>query len=224
MGNYLANIFAASPVRPIQEHMEQCYRASDELVDFFRHTIAGDWDAARASRQRIVDLEHTADGLKKQLRGQIPKRLFMPVPREDLLDLIWVQDQIPNRARDISGLVIGREITLPEVIQDSFLAFVARNADAAKMARKTINELDELYETGFQGAEVQLVETLINELDQIEDDTDEMQASIRKQLFDIEQQLPPIEVMFLYRIIELTGDIGDMAERVGRRLELMLAR
>jgi len=224
MGNYLANIFAASPVRPIQEHMEQCYRASDELVDFFRHTIAGDWDAARVSRQRIVDLEHAADGLKKQLRGQIPKRLFMPVPREDLLDLIWVQDQIPNRARDISGLVIGREITLPEVIQDSFLAFVARNADAAKMARKTINELDELYETGFQGAEVQLVETLINELDQIEDDTDDMQASIRKQLFDIEQQLPPIEVMFLYRIIELTGDIGDMAERVGRRLELMLAR
>jgi len=43
-------------------------------------------------------------------------------------------------------------------------------------------------------------------------------------LFDIEKQLPPIDVMFLYRIIELTGDIGDMAERVGRRLELMLAR
>jgi len=180
MGNYLANIFAASPVRPIQEHMEQCYLAADELVTFFRSTISGDWTEARASRQRIVDLEHHADELKKQLRGQIPKRLFMSVPREDLLDLIWVQDQISNRARDISGLVIGREISLPEVIQHSFLAFVSRNADAAKMARKTINELDELYETSFQGAEVKLVETLIDELDQIEDDTDEMQAAIRK--------------------------------------------
>jgi uncharacterized protein Yka (UPF0111/DUF47 family) len=29
--------------------------------------------------------------------------------------------------------------------------------------------------------------------------------------------------MFLYRIIELTGDIGDMAERIGRRLELLLS-
>ena len=224
MGNYLANIFAASPAKPIQEHMEQCYKAADELVTFFRHVIAGDWDAAQVSRERIIELEHNADNLKKQLRAQVPKRLFMPVPREDLLNLIWVQDQIPNTARDISGLVIGRKVVLPEVIQEPFLAFVLRNSDAAKMARKTIRELDELYETSFQGAEAKLVSALINELDQIEDDTDEMQVNIRNMLFAIEKDLPPVDVMFMYRIIELTGDIGDMAERVGRRLELMLSR
>jgi uncharacterized protein Yka (UPF0111/DUF47 family) len=29
--------------------------------------------------------------------------------------------------------------------------------------------------------------------------------------------------MFLYQVIELTGEIADMAERVGRRLELLLS-
>jgi uncharacterized protein Yka (UPF0111/DUF47 family) len=29
--------------------------------------------------------------------------------------------------------------------------------------------------------------------------------------------------MFLYRIVELIGDIADMAERIGRRLELLLS-
>ena len=29
--------------------------------------------------------------------------------------------------------------------------------------------------------------------------------------------------MFLYRVIELVGEIGDMSERIGRRLELLLA-
>jgi predicted phosphate transport protein (TIGR00153 family) len=111
---------------------------------------------------------------------------------------------------------------LPEPIQQSFLAFVSRNVDAAKQARKSIRELDELYETGFRGAEVKLVESLIQELDQIEDDTDQMQVEIRAQLFGIEKDLPPVDVMFLYRIIELTGDIGDMAERIGRRLEVLL--
>ena len=51
---------------------------------------------------------------------------------------------------------------------------------------------------------------------------DAMQVEIRAKLFAIEKELPPVDVMFLYRVIELTGDIGDMAERIGRRLELLL--
>jgi uncharacterized protein Yka (UPF0111/DUF47 family) len=39
----------------------------------------------------------------------------------------------------------------------------------------------------------------------------------------MEEDLPPIDVMFLYRVIEVMGDIGDMAERIGRRLEVMMA-
>jgi predicted phosphate transport protein (TIGR00153 family) len=222
MGNYISKIFGASPVGPIQEHMNACYQCAKELNTFFGHVVANDWKGAEESRATIVALENEADDFKKLLRGQLPKSLFMPVPREDLLELLLVQDRIANRARDVSGLVFGRHMQLPEPIQESFLAFVARNVDAAKQARKSIRELDELYETGFRGAEVALVETLIEELDQIEDDTDAMQVEIRAQLYAIEKELPPVDVIFLYRIIELTGDIGDMAERIGRRLELLL--
>jgi uncharacterized protein Yka (UPF0111/DUF47 family) len=35
--------------------------------------------------------------------------------------------------------------------------------------------------------------------------------------------MEPVHVIFLYRVIELTGEIADMAERVGRRLELLLS-
>ena len=223
MGNYITKIFGASPVGPIQDHMDTCYQCAKELISFFEHVVNADWDRVSASRARIVELEHEADDLKKQLRAQLPKSLFMPVPRQDLLELLLVQDRIANRARDVSGLVFGRQMMIPETIQRDFLAFVSRNVDAAKKARRSIRELDELYETGFRGAEAELVESLVDELDQIEDDTDVMQARIRTELFDIEKDLPPVDVMFLYRVIELTGDIGDMAERIGRRLEVLLS-
>jgi len=223
MGNYITKIFGASPVGPIQDHMDTCYQCAKELISFFEHVVNADWDRVSASRARIVELEHEADDLKKQLRAQLPKSLFMPVPRQDLLELLLVQDRIANRARDVSGLVFGRQMTIPETIQRDFLAYVARNVDAAKKARKSIRELDELYETGFRGAEAELVESLVAELDQIEDDTDVMQARIRAELFNIEKDLPPVDVVFLYRVIELTGDIGDMAERIGRRLEVLLS-
>jgi hypothetical protein len=51
-----------------------------------------------------------------------------------------------------------------------------------------------------------------------------LQIQVRRQLFAIELELNPIDVMFLYKIIEWVGDLADLAERVGSRLELMLAR
>ena len=147
----------------------------------------------------------------------------MPVPRQDLLELLLVQDNMANKAKDISGIVMGRKIQVPASIADEFLIFVSRNIDAAKQARKSVRELDELFTTGFRGAEASMVESLIEELDRIETETDNQQATLRASLFDIEDSLDPITVIFLYQIIELTGEIADMAERIGRRLELLLS-
>tara|TARA_B110000914_G_scaffold179070_1_gene161022 strand:- start:231 stop:905 length:675 start_codon:yes stop_codon:yes gene_type:complete len=222
VGSYISKIFGASPVAPIQDHMEICYKAAKELVRFFEYVNSDDWEKVRESREKIVRLENEADEAKKQIRMQLSQALFMPVARADLLDLVLVQDKIPNLARDVSGLVIGRQLAIPDVLQEQFLAFVSRNVDAAKGARKTIRELDELYETGFRGTEVDLVRRLIGELDQIENETDVLQAKLRQILFGIEKDLSPIDVMFLYKVIESIGDIGDMAERIGRRLELLM--
>lgn len=223
MGNYVSKIFGASPVAPLQDHMDKCYQAAKELNDFFVAVSHKDWSAAQKHRDAIVVLENEADDFKAQIRAQLPKSLFMPVAREDLLGLVLVQDKIANRARDISGLVNGRKMEIPDSMQKSFMEFVSRNIDAAKKARKTIRELDELYETGFRGAEVDLVTSFVAELDQIENDTDDLQALVRDQLFVQEADLPPVNVMFLYRVIELIGEIGDMAERIGRRLELIIS-
>jgi len=174
-------------------------------------------------RGRIEALEQEADDLKKEIRLNLPKSLFMPVPREDLLELLLVQDKIANRSRDVSGIVLGRRMEIPESIAEQFVDFVDRNIDATKQARKSVRELDELFTAGFRGAEVSLVEGLIEELDRIETDTDAKQAELRAALFEIEDTLKPVDAVFMYQVIELTGEIADMAERVGRRLELLLS-
>ncbi len=223
MANYITKIFGESPVAPMQDHMEVCFKATRVLVSFFENTIKHDWEKAGELRDRIVELEQEADELKKQIRAQLPKSMFMPVPREDLLNLLWAQDQVANIARDVSGIVLGRKMFIPSELSVCFMEFVQRNCDAAKKARKSVRELDELYTTGFRGAEASFVEKLVGELDVIENETDEMQAQVRTNLFALEKDLSPVDVIFLYQVIELIGEIGDMAERIGRRLELLLS-
>ena len=57
-----------------------------------------------------------------------------------------------------------------------------------------------------------------------EQHTDILEREIRSQLFAVEAQLPPVDVMFLYKIIDQIGELADNAERVGGRLQLLLAR
>jgi len=219
----LANIFGTSPVMPLEKHVGVAYKCTRQLTPFFEAVIKGDWDTATSIRNEIENLEHQADDLKKEIRLHLPKSLFMPVPREDLLELLLVQDKMANRTKDVSGVVMGRKMEIPPQIADEFLTLVERSVDASKQARKSVRELDELFTSGFRGAEVKLVSELIEELDRIETDTDDREAMLRSSLFAIEKDLEPVNVMFLYKVIGLIGEIADMAERVGRRLELLLS-
>lgn len=148
----------------------------------------------------------------------------MPISRRDLLEVLTMQDKIANKAKDIAGLIIGRKIILPEALHEAFLEYVERCIDASAQAQNAINELDELMETGFGGKEMKLMESMIKKLDSIESETDKIQVKIRSAVFAKEKEMNPVEVMFLYKVIDWVGDLADLAQRVGSRFEIMLAR
>ncbi len=222
--NSILGVFAKSPIKPLEKHIRLVTTCCSQLVPFFEACTALDWSTAGKVRTKISKLERDADKLKRQIRLELPGGLFMPVDRADLLELLTQQDKIANKTKDIAGRIIGRKLEIPVPLQSEFMLYVKRCIDASEKAADAINELDDLLETGFRGREVDLVEKMINQLDAIEDDTDGMQIKLRRGLLALEKDLNPIDVMFLYQIIEWVGDLADLAERVGARLEILLAR
>lgn len=221
--NDFLGVFAKSPLKPLEEHASVVFECSLKLLPFFDAVYAQDWSAAKKIQHDISMLEKKADTLKRQLRLNTPSGIFMPIQRNDLLDLLIHQDRIANLAKDVSGRVLGRQMQMPEELKSDFSLFLQRCLDATKQAKKATNELGDLLETGFKGRELSLVAEMIEQLDRIEDDTDALQRTLRGGLFKIEDSLKPVNVMFLYQIIATIGDMADEAERVGSRLELMLA-
>ena len=220
----ITSLFGSSPVRPLQKHMEAVQACVQELIPFLEMVLAADWATARKQQSKISRLERDADTLKRELRLHLPSSLFMPVSRRDILEVLTMQDSIANAAKDVAGIITGRRMEIPGEIGEQFMAFVHRSVEASIQAQVAVNELDELVETGFRGREVSLVQSMIKKLDEIESDTDKIEIAIRAQLFKLEKDLPPVNVMFLYKVIDAVGELANRAQRVGSRLELMLAR
>jgi predicted phosphate transport protein (TIGR00153 family) len=223
-GSYFSAIFGKSPVRPLQEHMEKIVSCVSELTPFTKAVLSGKPEAIAAHHKNIVTMENEADELKKELRLRLPSTLFMPIDRRDVLEVLTMQDMVAGSVRDVAGLIVGRGMKLPKSMAKTYKKLVKRCIDASKQAYVAICELDELIETGFGKAERKRVGRLLIKLDVIEQDTDELQVVLRSELFKLEDELHPVDVIFLYNIIVKTGTIAERAQRVGSRLQLMLAR
>src|SRR5690606_9262503 len=154
--NPFVSLFGRSPIGPMQQHMAKARECAAQLVPFFQAVIAEDWERVEQRQKDMARMENEADKLKKDVRQHRPKSLFLPVPRSDLLDLLSVQDKIPNRAKDIAGLMLGRQMRIPQPLQAPMLAYVSRCVEASAQALKALKELDSLLETGFGGREVAL--------------------------------------------------------------------
>ncbi|PAU76040.1 TIGR00153 family protein [Halomonas salipaludis] len=222
--NPFSAMFGRSPFQPLLAHIVKVNECADQLLPFYDAALASDWDAAARHREAITDLEHQADELKTELRLNLPNTMFLPVSRSDLLDLISVQDKIANKARDITGIMLGRCMTMPQPLAQPMRDYLVTSVASVAQARKALEELKELLESGFGRNVTEVMQNLIRDLHELEHQTDDQQVAIRRQLFELESELPPVDVIFLYKIIDWIGELSDRAERVGSRLQILTAR
>jgi len=220
----LANLFKRSPFKYLQEHMRVVLECAREVPPLFEALGAGDQERLKTISARIFEREAAADKIKNELRAGLPRSLFMPVDRRDLLEILQMQDSIADIAQDIAGLLIERPMEIPESFQAPLLTLTRRCVDVCEQSAKIIEELDELLAMGFRGREATQVEEMVNALNLIEDETDELGVELTRRLFAQEDSMNPVSVIMWYQMIQWIGDLADYAEKVGDRLRLLIAR
>jgi predicted phosphate transport protein (TIGR00153 family) len=222
--NPLGSLFGRSPIRPIQEHMQIAEETAQLLPQMIEASFDSDWERVNHVYDAIVEAEREADKLKRSIRRHLPNSLFLPVSRGDLLELITIQDHIPNTVKDIGVLVVGRNMRFPDKLHKRLIDFTGTCIATVNQALIAIQALDELLEVGFTGREVKRVETMLKTLDKLEARTDKQAVKLRAALFKLETDLPPVDVMFYYRVLALLSQLADVAEKVGDRLQILIAK
>ena len=223
-GNTFSRLFGQSPFLPLQTHMRVVMECAREIQPLIEALARNDQVTVIKAKDHIFEREAEADRIKNELRLQLPRSLFMPVDRRDLLEVLHMQDAIANTAQDIAGLLIERQMSIPEFMRDPLIKLTSRCIDTCEHSASIIEELDELLAMGFRGREVEKVDAMLAELNSIEDETDELGIALARSLFKHESEMEPVSVIMWWPLNACIGDLADYAEKVGDRLRLLIAK
>ena len=218
----ISKLFGKSPFEPLYQHMmkvKECVDLVRLLMDAF---IKGEDKEVKEVASRIFKAEHDADMVKKDIRNNLPKSIFLPVARGDLLSFLKEQDSIADSAEDLAVLLTMRKTVVPDELKDELRDFVEKVIETYEVAMTVSSEIKVLAETSFTGVEAHKVMDLIENLKLKEWEADKAQMEAAKKMFSIEKKLDPVSVMMWMHIFNELGTLANHAENAGDRMRMML--
>ena len=97
----ILSLFGRSPFAPFQSHMESVSRCVHCLPPLCEAIEKKDYARVEQISEEISRLEHEADLIKNDIRNHLPKSLFLPIDRSNLLEILSIQDSIADKVEDV---------------------------------------------------------------------------------------------------------------------------
>ena len=219
----LSEVLSSSPLAVMERHAETCLDCVTKLMSYFEAAQAGDWNKAEKLQLEISRLEGIADEIKMDVRKNLPRGLWMSVSRTDLLELVRVQDKMANETKDIAGLSLGRNLAFPQKLEKSLFKFIETVIEAAAKAVEVVSATRDLSRTAFGARQAKAIVSKCTLVEKIERRSDELQSKLRAKLRAHEEDISPIDAIFLYQLLSNIGEIADHAEKVSHRAQIIAA-
>ena len=218
----ITKLFGKSPFVPIQQHMDhvaRCVAKGQALLDAY---LVGDQETVELLAVEIDQLEEEADEIMRSVDRQLRGGMFMAVERGRLRQVVRVQDSIADKMQNLARLTTLRACEEPPAFATTFKQFLQLNLDIFEAIRKVIDDLEELIGNGGTTDGLGPVFVLINRVGLLENEADDLQHQLLKELFAVERTMSPGGFFLWTKIFKQVADIGDRSNRLGNRLRSSL--
>ena len=217
--------FGKTPFPPMQDHMRLAVQCAEQVPSLLEALFTGDEGTLKDLKYKVFAVEREADKMFDQLSSQLPRSMFMPVHRHDLVAVLRSQEAIANTAQDIAGM-LALHLDITDELRKPLIALTNKGVETCRRALAVIEYLSNLVETGFKGPDVDRMHELIDEVDESEDGADVMGIDLTDNLYlhHKDKDVDPVTIVFTYQLIRWLRELSDEAQRVGSRARLLIAR
>lgn len=218
----IGKLLGKSPFGLLQRHMEQVSKCVVKMEESLSAFEQGNWDEIESLADQVSRLEHQADQIKDEIRNKLRHRFFMPVDRAQILDILTIQDNLADTAEDVSVLLTFRQIPNHPILVTEFQKFRDSNIHAFHLTEVVINDLDELLETGFGGAEAEKVRTVIHDIAYAEHQADVLQRNLLKTILSDKVNLCAADLHMWMQLVKQVGRLSNLSENLADRAGMTL--
>ncbi len=219
----IAEMFNTSPFEPLLHHLEKV-RECVSLVRPMLEAMEGKrYEELEAITQQVFKAEHEADGIKDEIRQQIPRNFFIPVYRGDLLGYLKLQDDMADSAEDIAFLLTLKNLELPPSLSPGLKDYVDSVMRVCERVYEMNERLRDLVSKGFHAESASDLFDLIRTVEKAESEADKAQYGLSKSLFALEDEMKPADLMLWWRVFLELGQLANYSEKTSDRLRRMLS-
>lgn len=218
----ILRLFGRSPFAPLQSHMENVARCVHKLPALCEALEKHDYFLVEQIAAEISEHEHAADLIKNNIRNHLPKSLFLAIDRNNLLDILSIQDQIADKVEDVAVLMTLKPLTILPNFKEEFKDFLDKNIETFEVAFDIIKELTELLESSFGGIEAEKVRAMVDEVAFKEHQVDIVQQKLLKNVFKAEDLMSYTTFYQWQKIFENIAALSNLSENLACRVRMTL--
>jgi predicted phosphate transport protein (TIGR00153 family) len=157
--------------------------------------------------------ESKADDIRDEINYLMYSRALIPESREDVMNLIEQVEVIPRIFELILHLIRTQKIKIPDFVLPEVKNLIRMSVESCDLMIKQID----LMLKNRQG-----IRALMTTIDHNESHCDHIERSLMIKVFD--SSLDPIHKIQLKELIIAMGEVSDQADRVSKRVNIMVLK
>lgn len=220
----IKELFGQSPFSAMVKHVRKVHECVELICPLMQAVIDEDYEQIHKLQDRVSRIEYEADEIKHVIREHLPRRYFMPVEREDLDDFLHHMDSVADGVEDFAVVLYIRRTKIHPELCDDFREFACKVLDLSKLLTQAAEELEELVETSFGGAEAKNVLEKIGNLGEEEWRCDRLQRKLSIRIYERESELDPVTISFYEKMLRTLSAVANAADNTGESLRTMIVK
>jgi predicted phosphate transport protein (TIGR00153 family) len=217
----ILSLFRPPLFENLLRHAEKVRETAQMFKNAFFCYVDGDCTQFEELHEKVNKLEHEADEIKRNIRGHLPRGIFMPVDKFPFLWYLREEDKVCDAVQDALHWLSFRSTLIPDEIMGDFLKLVDQ---AVKVIEELVPLVDEArgYFRSYSEQRRLKVKERINIIRRMEHESDQIERKLMSQVFIY--VMDPIASFHLIRLIQIIGEISNHAENAGDMMRAMIAR
>lgn len=200
-----------------KDHVEMVYESLNQLKILMEYFYNNEFDSIDKKVEKISELEHNADEIRRKMEIEFFNGAFLPFDREDRIILAEQVDSVADMTQETAfGICLSR-INFPEDYKDDFSDLMDSIYSTVSALKKCIELLDEDLGEAL---------TKAHEIEKLEDAVDKIERKILKRLYISynNQEIDILTHIELKSTVLRLGNIADRAENASDRVPIIVAK